>query len=353
MTTRRKFGWGVGAVAVLALFGSCIDDDSRSDGTVTAQTSTSSARTTTAARIPVPQRPEWQGSVLEYDVNAGSGPGLYIDVDGQRTRVDLSHVGAVSCGGYAAWESNRAAVLGRLAELAPIGADVRVVRATSSVGGSLTPGGYVYLSASEAGSSEVTATTTPAPTTTATASTASTPPTTTRLSSTTQTSPTSTTTTTTAPSAAQSSADSDVILNEILLAEGFGTLDMPDINLSALAPIPLDQQLASAEKSNATATNAARWTRLLTAYRHAWDTRSGLQALCRNDDDTAIVKADQKAELDRLRAGPDGRLYTSDDDHATYKFDENGNIYVEAPAYTSSGGSGGGGGGFCRRSRWC
>nr|GLK36457.1 hypothetical protein GCM10017611_33140 [Rhodococcus wratislaviensis] len=35
-----------------------------------------------------------------------------------------------------------------------------------------------------------------------------------------------------------------MILNEILLAEGFGTLDMPDINLSALAPIPLDQQLA-------------------------------------------------------------------------------------------------------------
>ncbi len=89
--------------------------------------------------------------------------------------------------------------------------------------------------------------------------------------------------------------------------------------------------------------NAARWTRLLTAYRHAWGTRSGLQALCRDDDDTAIVKEGQKAELDRLRAGPDGRLYTSDDDHSMYKFDENGNIYVEAPAYT---GGGGGGGGF-------
>jgi hypothetical protein len=169
---------------------------------------------------------------------------------------------------------------------------------------------------------------------------------------------TTTTTTTTAHAAAQSSADSDVILNEILLAEGLGTLDMPDINLSALAPVPLDQQLAAAEKANATTANATRWTRMLTAYRHAWDTRSGLQALCRDDDDTAIVKADQKAELDRRRAGPDGRLYTSDDDHTTYKFDENGNIYVEAPAYTSSGGSGGGsggggGGGFCRHSRWC
>ncbi|KXF52794.1 hypothetical protein AXA44_09480 [Rhodococcus sp. SC4] len=67
----------------------------------------------------------------------------------------------------------------------------------------------------------------------------------------------------------------------------------------------------------------------------------------------AIVKAEQKAELDRLRAGPDGQLYTNDDDRTTYKFDENGNIYVEAPTYTSGGGSGGGGGGFCRHSRWC
>ncbi|WP_016884980.1 MULTISPECIES: hypothetical protein [unclassified Rhodococcus (in: high G+C Gram-positive bacteria)] len=342
MTTRRKFGWGLGAVAVLALFGSYIDEDSRSDRSVT-QAATPSARTTTAAHVPVSQRPEWRGSVLEYDVAAGSGPGLFIDVDGQRTRVDLSHVGAVSCGGYAALESNRAAVLGRLAELAPIGSGVRVVRSTSSAGGSLPPGGYVYLSASEAGPSEETATA-PASTTTST----STVPTTTRMSSMTPT----TTPATTTLAAAQSSTDSDVILNEILLAEGFGTLDMPDINLSALAPIPLDQQLASAEKSNATATNAARWTRLLTAYRHAWGTRSGLQALCRDDDDTAIVKEGQKAELDRLRAGPDGRLYTSDDDHSMYKFDENGNIYVEAPAYTSSGG-GGGGGGFCRRSRWC
>lgn len=344
MTTRRKFGWGLGAVAVLALFGSCIDEDSRSDRSVT-QAAAPSARTTTAAQVPVSQRPEWQGSVLEYDVAAGSGPGLYIDVDGERTRVDLSHVGAVSCGGYAALESNRAAVLSRLAELAPIGTGVRVVRATSAAGGTLTPGGYVYLSAPAAGASEVSATTTPAPTTTATT------PTTTRVSSTTPTS-TSSTTTTTASGAAQSSTDSDVLLNEILLAEGFGTLDMPAINLSALAPVSADQQLAAAVKSNAAPANAAHWPRLLTAYRHAWDTRSGLQASCRNDDDTAIVKAAQKAELDRLRAGPDGQLYTSDDDHSTYKFDENGNIYVEAPAYTSSGG-GGGGGGFCRRSRWC
>ncbi|MGW4337541.1 hypothetical protein ACWEK5_32735 [Rhodococcus koreensis] len=340
MATRRKFGWGLGAVAVLALFGSCIDEDSRSERSA-AQAAAPSARTTTAAQVPVSQRPEWVGSVLEYDVAAGSGPGLYIDVDGQRTRVDLSHVGAVSCGGYAAWESNRAAVLGRLAELAPIGTGVRVVRATSA-GGSLTPGGYMYLSASAAGGSEVSATTTPAPTTTATT------PTTPRVSSTTSTS----TTSTTAPAAAQSSTGSDVILNEILLSEGFGTLDMPAINLSALAPVSADQQLAEAARSNAASANAAHWPRLLTAYRHAWDIRSGLQALCRDDDDTAIVKADQKAELDRLRAGPDGQLYTSDDDRSTYKFDENGNI-VEVPAYTSSGGGVGGGGGFCRRSRWC
>jgi hypothetical protein len=79
-----------------------------------------------------------------------------------------------------------------------------------------------------------------------------------------------------------------------------------------------------------------------------------LQAQCRTDDDAAIVKAEQKTELDRLRAGPDGVLYTSDDDTTTYKFDDNGNIDIDTPTYTNSGGGGGGGGGgICRRSRWC
>ncbi|MCC4306310.1 hypothetical protein [Rhodococcus sp. 3-2] len=95
---------------------------------------------------------------------------------------------------------------------------------------------------------------------------------------------------------------------------------------------------------------------MFAAYQNAWDNRIGLQAQCRDDDDAAIIKAEQKTELDRLRAGPDGTLYTSDDDYTKYKFDENGNIYIDAPTYTNSGGGsggGGGGGGICRRSRWC
>ncbi|MFD6517902.1 hypothetical protein [Rhodococcus sp. NPDC060176] len=87
---------------------------------------------------------------------------------------------------------------------------------------------------------------------------------------------------------------------------------------------------------------------MFTAYQNAWDNRTGLQAQYRADDDTAIIKAEQKTELDRLRAGPDGVLYTSDDDTTTYTFDDNGNIYIDTPTtYTNSGG-----GGFCR-SRWC
>lgn len=65
------------------------------------------------------KRAEWQGLVVDYDVAAGSGLGLYISLDGQRTRVDLNYVGEVACGGYTALKSNRAKVLTRLTELAP------------------------------------------------------------------------------------------------------------------------------------------------------------------------------------------------------------------------------------------
>ncbi|MGW0022288.1 hypothetical protein ACWDUD_28575 [Rhodococcus sp. NPDC003382] len=73
----------------------------------------------------------------------------------------------------------------------------------------------------------------------------------------------------------------------------------------------------------------------------------------------AEVRRQQQAQLDALRAGPDGRLYTADDDHTTYGFDADGNLYsvpTPAPTYSSDGSGGGGGGGeswFCRRKWWC
>ncbi|KIM14442.1 hypothetical protein QV65_32135 [Rhodococcus erythropolis] len=105
---------------------------------------------------------------------------------------------------------------------------------------------------------------------------------------------------------------------------------MPGINLSVLSTTSLDQQLTAARQSNNAAPNSLRWPALFTAYQNAWDNRIGLQAQCRADDDTAIIKAEQKTELDRLRAGPDGALYTSDDT-TTYTFDDNGNIYIDTP----------------------
>jgi len=346
-TTKQKLGWGLGAVLVLAMFGSCINDDGPSTNSIAAPTTSAHASPTTTSAVPIPvrKRVEWEGTVLDYDA-AGSGAGLYIDVDGKRTRVDINHVGAVTCGGYTASDSNRAVVRQRLTELAPIGTAVRVVRSMP-----LTPGGYVYI----AGSADTTITATATePTTTAESTTAST-----TESADTTTTPTEkaslSATTTATPSTANTSTGTEILLNEVLLAEGLGTLDMPGINLSVLSTTSLDQQLAAAHQSNNAAPNSLRWPALFTAYQNAWDNRIGLQAQCRADDDTAIIKAEQRTELDRLRAGPDGVLYTSDDDRTTYKFDDNGNIYADTPTYSNSGGGGsggGGGGGFCR-SRWC
>lgn len=343
-TTKQKLGWGLGTVLVLAMFGSCINDDGPSTNSIAAPTTSAQASPTTTSAVPIPvrKRVEWEGTVLDYDA-AGSGAGLYIDVDGARTRVDISHVGAVTCGGYTVSDSNRAVVRQRLTELAPIGTAVRVVRSMP-----LTPGGYVYIAGPV--DTIITATATD-PTTTAgsTTESADTTTTTTEMTS-------GSATTTGVPSTANTSG-TEILLNEVLLAEGLGTLDMPGINLSVLSTTSLDQQLAAARQSNNAALNSLRWPALFTAYQNAWDNRIGLQAQCRADDDAAIIKAEQKAELDRLRAGPDGVLYTSDDDRTTYKFDDNGNIYADTPTYSSSGGGGsggggGGGGGFCR-SRWC
>ncbi|MFZ2527620.1 MAG: hypothetical protein WAX14_08200 [Rhodococcus sp. (in: high G+C Gram-positive bacteria)] len=87
--------------------------------------------------------------------------------------------------------------------------------------------------------------------------------------------------------------------------------------------------------------------------------RAEEQRLAREAEAAAAeVHRQQQARLDALRAGPDGRLYTADDDYTTYGFDADGNLYsVPTPTPTySSGGSGGGGGGegwFCRRKWWC
>lgn len=201
-TTKQKLGWGLGAVLVLAMFGSCINDDGPSTNSIAAPTTSTQTSPTTTSAVPIPvrKRVEWEGTVLDYDA-AGSGAGLFIDIDGERTRVDIDHVGAVTCGGYAASDSNRAVMQQRLTELAPIGTAVRVVRSMP-----LTPGGYVYI----AGSADTTITASATePTTTAGSTTASASTTTT----TTEKAPVSGTTTV-ATSTTNTSTDTEILLNE-------------------------------------------------------------------------------------------------------------------------------------------
>lgn len=35
---------------------------------------------------------------MDYDFESSGGPGLFINLDGDRARVDLSHIAALGCG---------------------------------------------------------------------------------------------------------------------------------------------------------------------------------------------------------------------------------------------------------------
>ncbi len=98
---RRNNNWAIGicAVTVLALFGSCVDDDkstpAMTDPGSPSPSTTSSPRTTSSAPVPIEATSEWVGTVTDYDFESSGGPGLFIDLAVERTRVDLSHITAL------------------------------------------------------------------------------------------------------------------------------------------------------------------------------------------------------------------------------------------------------------------
>ncbi|BCN50543.1 MULTISPECIES: hypothetical protein [Prescottella] len=321
-STKKKVGIGVGAVLALAVFGSCVNDDDRAP--IQAAPSTSA---TTTKSVPVADRTEWVGTVVGY---SSYDTDLIVDVDGKSQTVGFANVGQVHCGG--AYAANSQAQKDRIAQLAPIGSAVRIAR-TTGYGGRLSSDGFVYVETRTAASTTTTTTTSAGTTTSASA------------------------TFTQQPAGAVTTSEiagSGTTVNAALMSEGMAAID-PAIDLSTVALAPSDQAIANATAANAVGAGAMHFPGMLDAYRAAWDNRVGLQALCRADDDAAIRKAEQRKELDRLKAGPDGVLYTSDDDKTLYRYDDAGNLYVDTPSYSTGGGGGWGGGEsrFCSRRWWC
>lgn len=294
-STAKKAVVGVSVVLALAMFGSCVDDDD----------------------VPIRDRTEWTGTVVAHDRYSEA---FIIDLDGARQTVRLAHIAAVRCG--EAYSTGQDVLKRRIAQLVPVGSAVRVARTVSS-GGYLSGDGFVFVEQRDA----------------ETPNTSSGSP--------------KATTVATSPTNGPSGTDNSV--NLALMAEGLATLD-PKVDLSSLATTPADEAIASILTANAVGPAATNLPKLVDAYRAAWDNRIGLQAACRADDDATVVEARQQRKLDRLRAGPDGQLYTADDDDTDYRYDENGNLYVQEPGYSGDSSSGGGGDGegrFCRRRWWC
>ncbi|WP_137726344.1 hypothetical protein [Prescottella subtropica] len=347
---------------IVGLFRSCSGDDETALGPVQAD----------------PEATEWVGTVVEADLSYKDEPQVKIDFGSRTTQITVARIQVPYCGGQEA--AAKEALRQRLSELLPADTAVRVVRAVNhyGLGGSLgtdllsTSSGYVFTE-NPVAVPPATPSSTTAGTTTTTKSSAAT--TTTKSSAATPTSD------------VQTVAPASGSVNETLLTEGYANLD-PLIDLSVAATTSIDKQIDQADYK--IGSDRQWFMRLVDANQSAWDASRRSQAACRIADqprveakkrqeeeaarrEAAAERARQERQaadelrkareekLDALRAGPDGQLNTADDDHTTYSFDDDGNIYaVPVPSYSSGhsyssgGGSGGGGGGFiCRRSRWC
>lgn len=318
-SSKKKVGTGIAVVLALAMLGSCVDDDERRED------SAEGSPTTVTTTVPVRDRTEWVGTVIEHDTY---GAALTIDLDGRQQTVGLAHVNAVTCGPN--YSAGKDALRHRLTQLVPIGSTVRVARTVSS-GGYLDDDGFVYVEHSSSATAPIATTTSPTNSTAAPA------------------------TTTAAVSPTSELAGTGTTVNLAVMSEGLANLGTR-VNLSTLAPTPADTAIATLLTANSSGSAATHLPKVVDAYRAAWDNRVGMQAICRADDDAALVRDEQRRELDRLKAGPDGQLYTVDDDNTDYRYDENGTLYVQEPTYSSGYSGGGGGGGesrFCSRRWWC
>ncbi|MFD6677271.1 hypothetical protein ACFWDA_23280 [Rhodococcus zopfii] len=363
MSVRRSV-WVVGvlvlvAVVVMLMVRSCTGEDEL---------------TVVDSRHADPDASEWIGTVVEGTLGPGGRPQVEIDFGNRVETIDVARVIAPVCG------PSRGAVveglLPRLNALLPAGSAVRVVRSTMTdpVGPALSStSGYLYLETpAAAGGTSTPATVTPTVTTQVPQQ-----PETAASGATTRAEP-----------AALPDGSLPMSVNEVLLSEGLVKMSEPYFNLSVTAEPSLEQQIATARPY--LGRDSARVAHLLGVYTEAWNNSIGVQAQCRADDQVRVaewehrraeearraeeqrrqreaeaaaaeVLRQQQAQLTALRAGPDGRLYTADDDYTTYGFDADGNLYsvptpVPAPTYSSGGSGGGGGGGeswFCRRKWWC
>ncbi|WP_124396427.1 hypothetical protein [Rhodococcus wratislaviensis] len=298
-----------------------------------------------------PLKPEWVGTVVSTDVDSNRLPTADIDFGTSTRRITLARVKAPSCGG----DGDRAAqaLRTRLADLLPAGTAVRVARASSRSFSTTmldSSSGYVFTSAPLAATTTATLTTTAAPTSIS--------------------SPAPAPSTTTASAAGTSTAPAvGGSANEVLLAEGHGSITKPDLDFSIAASKPLNEQITAATRD--TADDTAQFALLVSAAQSAWDSSAGSQAACRitdqpradeklRRDEEERIRREQQAHLDALRAGEDGQIGTSDDDETRYYYDADGNLDVRpdysSPSYSGGDGGGGGGGGesrFCSKRWWC
>ncbi|UGQ39378.1 hypothetical protein [Rhodococcus aetherivorans] len=336
MARKSNWKWGAGVVVALVLFGSCSDDDNDTD-------STKSINATTTVRLQ--DQPVWTGTVVAHDMPSRT-PLIRVNLgNGREEKVLLAHVEAVACGDLSQSEAAKADAIARLNRLAPVGSAITIVRGTKQSATSTELDSYAFVHLDAASTATVAPTTTtpitPTPTATTTAPKS-------------KSAPGTSTTTTPAPTTTGATPSEGASLNEVLLAEGLATITDPDINLSVLAEKTVSEQQYGAYNSVRSGPNATYFPTLLSAYQAAWDGRIGYQAVCRQEDDKRIIDKNRWDELDRIRRGPDGEFGTSDDDRSNWKFDENGNLYVDTSVSSGGGsiGGGGGGGGRCR-GRWC
>ncbi|UNN05007.1 hypothetical protein [Rhodococcus opacus] len=326
---QQKWAIGGAALVVLMLFASCNDDETDNSG--------SGSRTGAAALVPLKDQPVWSGTVDTYGGDYHS-PVLRVNLGGNHFEsVVLAHVGTPSCKHFADRDETTAAVLSRLSQLAPPGTEVTIVRGTKQIGRTIdfSQDGFVYLA--DALDAEPVASTTREP-----------------VSSTPTTAPSTTTSVTTRSVTAPTSEapDPDLptgtsSLNETILAEGLGSLVNPDINLSAVASNTVEEQMYSGYAPLELEPSISLFPRLLDAHRTAWDGHVGFQADCRAKEADDVLKKQRDDELSRVRRGPDGEFGTSDDDFRNWRYNEQGELYLD----TSGGGGSGGGGGWGGRCR--
>ncbi|MBH0120020.1 hypothetical protein I0Q12_11035 [Rhodococcus sp. CX] len=353
LSIKKRIGIGaVAVVAVLGLAGSCLNNNVDTEATVPNSTI---PKASAASSPTFEEEPVWTGTVQQIvAASGGSGgvPSIIIDAAGRQQRIDLANIRPFNCGDYSWADSPPAvALFSRVRELLPVGTQVRAVRdMVSSVypGVPLPTGAYVSVvtastQTTSAPAATPTSASTPAPTTVSSTTTSSQTPTPSGSDST--------------ESPAPAAAPDDTI-NALLVSEGVAE-PSPSVDLSPFATAPVDEQIASAKDSLGNVTARRYWPGMYAAFEAAWEGRIGRHAECRARDDRRLLEQQQQGELDRIRRGLDGVYGTDDDDRNTYKFDDDGNLYLDTPYVpptphvpSTSGGGGGGGFNLCRR-WWC